>query len=176
MVQSTNIPPCIIKIVCCLFICFQMVTTTRIVQYYDLKPYIYTNTTTGTAHGMIVEVAEKLLQRTSWIPGCNNKTDQHFIFQRSTFEEVHRIWGEIKTPEMLSNTTKNRFLFPVLKTEMQPFYTVFEIDSVSVVGLRQKLTVWNKFFMALWQMMPMGYLGLLFALTNAILMFISVSY
>ena len=151
-----------------------MINTSRVIQYYDLKPYIYTDTTTGKLHGMMVEITEKLLARTLSIPGCENNTDSHFIFHKSTYEEVHSIMAKFKTPEMRDNSTGNRFLFPVLKSGITAKFTAFGVDSVSVVGLRRELVVWNKFFLALWEMHPMGYLSILTIISSATLMFIAV--
>ena len=151
-----------------------MINTSRIIQYYDLKPYIYTDTTTGKLHGMIVEITEKLLAKTLSMPGCENNTEPHFIYQKSTFKEVHSIMAQIKTPEIRANSTENRFLFPVLKSEIPAMFTVFGVDSVSVISLRRKLVVWNKFFLALWEMLPMGYLSMLTIIATATVMFIAV--
>lgn len=147
----------------------------RVMQYYELRPYIYKDPHTGALAGMIIDAEKNMGAYKIWSEECKT-TEPFYIFQESTYDEVHRIWDTIPDEKARNQSSLNRYLAPVLKTNFRSEIVnpLYQIDSISVVGLRRSLDVSNKFFLALWQMIPLAYLELLLVLAMAAVMLILV--
>uniref|UniRef100_A0A7M5UK31 Potassium channel domain-containing protein n=1 Tax=Clytia hemisphaerica TaxID=252671 RepID=A0A7M5UK31_9CNID len=117
------------------------------VEYYEMKPYIYTNPKTGHLTGMVVDTFAEVNNLA--VDYCN--VSRRYKFIKTSYKEVHAKWKLATHPITQILSPLNRFLFPIVREHIgkglkTPLYPS---ESISVITKKYWVDGSLKFFVSL---------------------------
>ena len=156
-----------------LFHLVQQTSSTIVIEYYEIKPYIFTDPKTGHLTGMLVDTFTEVNNLA--VSYCNTSEPHTFI--KSSYDQVHEKWKQATNPMAQRMSPLNRYLFPIVKEHIangtkNPIYSS---ETISVITKKYWVEGSLKFFISLFDLQVLFLLIFVIVFLLAWILFVTVS-
>uniref|UniRef100_A0A7M5TRB9 Uncharacterized protein n=1 Tax=Clytia hemisphaerica TaxID=252671 RepID=A0A7M5TRB9_9CNID len=146
-------------------------TTQTVVEYYEMKPYIYTDTKTGHLTGMLIDTFTEMNNLA--VDYCNTSGKETFI--KTSYEEIHDKWKLATSEQAQTNSSLNRYLFPIVRVHIAngTDSTIYASETISVIIKKFWVEGSLKFFVSLFDLQVLFSVIIVFVFLLACILFIT---